>query len=53
MASSAKYRKNFQQFLVLNFFMDFEIIPNKLSLGDPQPNLLKSFHSIEQDGHQS
>ena len=33
--------------------MDFEIILQEGSLGDPLPKLLKLFCSVEQDGHQS
>ena len=33
--------------------MDFEIILQEGSLGDPLPKMLKPFRSIEQDGPQS
>ena len=32
--------------------MDFKIIIQEYSLGDPLPKLLKQFRSIEQNGHQ-
>ena len=32
--------------------MDFEIISQECSLGDPLPKLLKLFHYVEQNGRQ-
>ena len=53
MAARAKNRKTFKWLLFLNQCIDFEIILEDGSLGDPLPKLLKLFRSIEQDGHQS
>ena len=36
----------------MNKKMDFEIIIQECYLGDPLPNLLKRFHSVEQNGRQ-
>ena len=33
--------------------MDFEIISQECSLGDPLPKLLKRFRYVEQNGRQS
>ena len=33
--------------------MDFEIIIQEYSLGDPLPKLLKLFRFVEQNGHKS
>ena len=52
MAAVAKNRKTFKQ-LLLNECIDFEIILQEGSLGDPLPKLLKPLCSIEQDGRQS
>ena len=48
MAASAKNRKSLKQLLLLNQSIDFEIILQEGSLGDPLPKLLKRFRSIEQ-----
>ena len=53
MATKAKIEKTFKQLLLLNQWMDFEIISHECSLGDPLPKLLKPFHSDEQDVRQS
>ena len=53
MAARAKNRKTFKQFLLLNQSIDFEIVLQEGSFGDPLPKLLKPFRSIEQDGRQS
>ena len=53
MAAVAKNRKNFERLLLLNQCIDFEIILQEGSSGDPLPKLLKPFHSVEQDGRQS
>ena len=53
MAARAKNRKTFKSLLLLNQWMDFEIISHERSLGDPLPKLLKPFCSDEQDGFQS
>ena len=54
MASSrAKNRKTFKRLLLLNQCIDFEIILQEGSLGDPLLKLLKLFRSVEQDGRQS
>ena len=53
MAVRAKNRKTFKQLLILNQCIDFEIILQEGSLGDPLPELLKPFRSVEQDGRQS
>ena len=53
MAARAKNRKTFKRLLLLNQIMDFEIILQEGSLGDPLPKLLKHFRSVEQDGRQS
>ena len=42
-----------KRLLLQNDKMDFEIILQEGSLGDPQPKLLKPFLSVEQDGRQS
>ena len=52
MAARAKNRKTFKR-LLRNQCIDFEIILQEGSLGDPLPKLLKQFCPIEQDGHQS
>ena len=52
MAARTKNRKAFKQLLLLNQWMDFEIIIYACSLGDPLPKLLKLFRSIEQNGCQ-
>ena len=44
---------SFKRLLLQNGMMDFEIILHEGSLDDPLPKLLKPFHSVEQDGHQS
>ena len=33
--------------------MDFEVIVQEYSLGDPPSKLLKPFRSVEQNGHKS
>ena len=43
----------FKQLLLQNDWRDFEIISQEGSLGDPLPNLLKPFCSVEQDVRQS
>ena len=53
MAARAKNRKTFKLLLLLNECIDFEIILQEGSLGDPLTKLLKLFRSIEQDGNQS
>ena len=57
MAARAKNRKTFKRLLLnrllLKQWMDFEIITQECSLGDPLPKLLEPFHSDEQDGRQS
>ena len=53
MAARAKNRKTFKRLLLLNQSIDFEIILQECSLGDPLPELLKLFHSVEQDGRQT
>ena len=52
MAARAENRKTFKQLLLLNQKMDFEIIIQKCSLGDPLPKLLKEFCFVEQNGRQ-
>ena len=52
MATRAKNGKTFKQ-LLLNQWMDFEIILHGCALGDPLPKMFKQFGSVEQDGHQS
>ena len=52
MAAVAKNRKTFKR-LLLHECIDFEIILQKGSLGDPLSKLLKPFRSVEQDGRQS
>ena len=52
MAAIAKKRKS-KQLLLLNECIDFEIILQEGSFGEPLPKLLKLFLSIEQDGRQS
>ena len=51
MAARAKNRKTFKR--LLNQCIDFEIIVQEGSLGDPLPKLLENFRSVEQDGYQS
>ena len=46
MAARAKNRKTFKRLLLLNQYMDFEIISQKCSLGDPLPKLLKLFATL-------
>ena len=53
MAARAKNRKTFKRLLLFNKCLDFEIILQEGSLGDPLPKLLKPFGSIEHDGCQS
>ena len=53
MATRAKNRKTFKWLLLLNQCIDFEIILQEGSSGDPLPKLRKPFRSIEQDGGQS
>ena len=53
MAASAKNRKTFIWLLLLNQYIDFEIIVQEGSLDDPLPKLLKPFRSIDLDGCQS
>ena len=53
MATRAKNKKTFNRLLLLDQWMDFEVISQECSLGDLLPKLLKLFHSDEQDGHQS
>ena len=53
MAAVAKNRKTFKRLLLLQKCIDFKIILQEGSLGDPLPKLLKPFCSVEQDGHQS
>ena len=55
MAARAKNRKTFKRLkrlLLLNQKMDFEIIIQECSLGDPLPKLLKQFRYVEQNGRQ-
>ena len=47
MAARAKNRKTFKRLLLLNQKMDFEIIIQKCSLGDPLPKLLKEFRYVK------
>ena len=51
MAARAKNRKILKR-LLLNQWMDFEIITHACSLGDPLSKLLKPFHTVEQNGRQ-
>ena len=54
MAPRAKNRKTFKQLFLLNQLMDFEVISQECSLGDPLPKLLKQFRSDDQqNGSQS
>ena len=54
MAAVAKNRKkNCKQLLLLNECIDYEIIIQEGSLGEPQSKLLKPFCSVEQDGRQN
>ena len=46
MAARAKNRKTFKRLLLLNQKMDFEIIIQKCSLGDPLPNGSKNFATL-------
>ena len=48
MATRAKNRKTFKRLLLLNQFIDFEIILQEGSLGDCPPKLLKRFCYVEQ-----
>ena len=50
MAARARNRKTFKLLLLLNQWIDFEIILQEGSLDDPLPKLLKPFRSVEQDG---
>ena len=50
MAAVAKNRKTLKGLLLQNGWMDFEIILQEGSLGDPLPKLLKLYRSVEQDG---
>ena len=43
----------FKRYLLQNCLTDFEIILQEGFLGDPLPELLKSFSSVEQDGCQN
>ena len=52
LAARAKNRKTFKRLLLLNQKMDFEIIIQECSLGDPLPKLLKQFRYVEQNGRQ-
>ena len=52
MADRAKKGVTVKRLLLLNQKMDFEIIIQECSLGDPLPKLLKGFRYIEQDGRQ-
>ena len=47
MAARAKHRKTFKDLLLLNQWMDLEIMSQECSLGDPLPKLLKPFRSDE------
>ena len=51
--SELKKEKNFKPLLLLNQCIDFEMILQEVSLGNPLPILVKPFRSVEQDGHQS
>ena len=51
MAAVAKIGKTFKQLLLLNECINFEIIIQAGSLGDPLPKLLKRFRYVEQDVH--
>ena len=53
MATRAKNRKTFKRLLLFHQLMDFEILSQEFSLGDPIPKLLKPFSLDEQDGGQS
>ena len=53
MAARAKNRKTFEQLLLLNQKMDFEIMIQECFLGVRLPKLLKPFRFVEEDGHQS
>ena len=53
MAARAKNRKTFKLLLLLNQYIDFEIILQVGSLGNSLLKLLKLFCSVEQDGRQS
>ena len=52
MSARVKNRKAFK-WLLFNQLMDFEIISQEFSMGDPLPKLLKLFRSDEQDCRQS
>ena len=47
MVAVAKSRKTFERLLFLNGCIDFEMILQEGSLGDPLPKVLKAFHSVE------
>ena len=47
MAARAKNRKTLKLLLFLNQCIDFEVILQEGSLGDPLPKLLKPFRSVE------
>ena len=53
MAARSENGKTFKRLLLLNQCIDFQIILQEGSLGDPLPKLLKQFCSMEQDGRQS
>ena len=53
MVAGLKIEKTFKRLLLLNQCIDFEMILQEGSLGDPLPKLLKPFRSVEQDGRQS
>ena len=53
MAARAKNRKTFKRLLLLSQKIDFEIIIQECSLGDPLPKLLKRFRYVEQNGRQA
>ena len=50
MAARAKNRKTFKRLLLLNQFIDFEIMIQECSLGDCLPKLLKPSASLKQHG---
>ena len=52
MVARAKNRNNFK-WLLLNQWMDFEIISQECSLDNPLPKLLEPFRWVEQDVRQS
>ena len=52
MAARAKNRKTFKRLLLLNQIIDFEIIIQECTLGDPLPKLLKTVLLCWKNGRQ-